>query len=70
MSRMSTRSEIRKATANGLVDGLAIAVKSAEARPIVLEEADAIVDGVPGVVALLSAFASRLHESSTGDGVE
>jgi trehalose 6-phosphate phosphatase len=62
--------EIRKATRNGLIDGLAIAVDSPEARPIVLNEADALVEGVPGVVALLTAIANRFEVPATSDGVD
>jgi trehalose 6-phosphate phosphatase len=60
--------EIRKATTYGLVNGLGIAVNSPEVRPIVLEEADAFVEGVPGAVALLSALADHFGRPATSDG--
>lgn len=62
--------EIRKASRNGLVEGLVIAVNSPEVRPVVLEEADVIVDGVSGAVAVLVALASRLRTSPNAYGVE
>jgi trehalose 6-phosphate phosphatase len=62
--------EIRKATSNGVVDGLAIAVNSPEVRPIVLDEADVLVEGVPGVVALLTALAGRFGQTATTHGVK
>jgi trehalose 6-phosphate phosphatase len=61
--------EIRNAARNGLVDGLAIAVNSPEVRQIVIDEADAFVEGVPGVVALLTALADYFERSATSDGV-
>jgi trehalose 6-phosphate phosphatase len=61
--------EIRKATRNGLVDGLAIAVNAPEVRPIVIEEADATVEGVPGAVAFLSALARQFEQAVPLNGV-
>jgi len=51
---------VRKATENGLVAGLTIAVASPEARQFVLEEADEVVSSVSEAVELLSAISGRL----------
>jgi trehalose 6-phosphate phosphatase len=62
--------EVRKATSNGVVKGLAIAVNSPEVRPGVVAEADVSVEGVPGAVALLSGLADRFGRSATSIGPE
>ena len=62
--------EVRKATRNGVVNGLTIAVNAPEVRPIVIEEADATVEGVAGAVAFLSALARHIERSATSNGVK
>jgi trehalose 6-phosphate phosphatase len=55
---------VREATANGIVQGLAIAVDSPETRSVVVNEADETVVGVDGAVKLLSQLAERVRISS------
>jgi trehalose 6-phosphate phosphatase len=59
--------EIRRASNNGIVDGLTIAVNAPEVRPEVIEGADAVVEGVPGAVALLVAIAAQMEKSKVTD---
>jgi trehalose 6-phosphate phosphatase len=55
---------VREATANGIVQGLAIAVDSPETRSVVVNEADEMVVGVDGAVKLLSQLGERVRTSS------
>ncbi|HWP29122.1 MAG TPA: trehalose-phosphatase, partial [Chloroflexota bacterium] len=49
---------LQQARARGEVRGLAVAVASSETPPELLAEADATVDGVAGVEALLGSLAA------------
>jgi trehalose 6-phosphate phosphatase len=59
---------VRKATINGIAQGLSIAVDSPETRSVVVDEADEKVVGVDGAVKLLSKLAKRVRSSSDHQG--